>query len=117
MAIRAELLDELLKVYKNPEDILGKNCILNELKQAIMERALAGELTHHLGYEKYSFQGRNSGNSRNGKSSKRVKTESGEVEVEVPRNRMGSFEPQIIKKGRPGSKDSAKRLFPCAAGG
>jgi len=100
MAIRTELLDEILKDYKNPEELLGKDGILKELKKAIMEMALAGELTHHLGYEKYSPQGKNSGNSRNGKSFKRVKTKSGEAEIEIPRDRNGSFDPQLIKKAQ-----------------
>lgn len=100
MAIRKELLDELLKDYGKPEDLLGKDGLLNELKKALVERALDGELTHHLGYEKHSPRGRNSGDSRNGKSSKRVKTGTGEIAIDVPRDRNGDFEPQLIRKGQ-----------------
>ena len=100
MAIKKEILDELLKDYKNPEDLTGKYGLLNELKKAIIERALEGELSHHLGYEKHSPKGINTGNSRNGKSSKRVKTDTGEIEIETPRDRNGDFDPQLIKKGQ-----------------
>lgn len=55
MAIRKELLDELLKDYGRPEDLLGKDGLLNKLKKALLERALDGELTHHLGYEKHAL--------------------------------------------------------------
>jgi putative transposase len=54
MPIRKELIDELLKEYKKPEDILGEEGLLKQLTKAILERALEGELTHHLGYEKHS---------------------------------------------------------------
>lgn len=100
MAIRKELLDELLKDYGKPEDLVGANGLLNELKKALIECALEGELTHHLGYDKHSPKGRNTGNSRNGKSGKRVKTGSGEFDIETPRDRNGDFEPQLIKKGQ-----------------
>ncbi len=100
MAIKRELLDEFLKDYGKPEDLLGEKGLLNELKKALLERALDGELTHHLGYEKHSPKGRNTGASRNGKSSKRVKTDMGEVEIETPRDRNGDFEPRLIKKGQ-----------------
>jgi len=96
--IRKEVLDELLAKYKTPEDLLGKEGIIKQLTQALVQRALEGELTDHLGYEKYDPQGNNSGNSRNGASGKKVKTGNGEIEIEVPRDRNGEFEPQLIKK-------------------
>jgi putative transposase len=96
--IRAELVDELLKGYEKPEDIIGKNGLLKQLTKALLERALNAELTHHLGYEKHDPSGRNSGNSRNGVSSKIVKGEFGEMVVDTPRDRNGSFEPQILSK-------------------
>jgi transposase-like protein len=64
--IRPELLDELLKDYKKPDDLLGQDGLLQQLTKALVERALDGELTHHLGYEKHDSAGDNSGNSRNG---------------------------------------------------
>jgi putative transposase len=66
MPITPELLDELLKDYKNPEDLLGQDGLLQQLTKALVERALNGELTHHLGYEKHDPLDDNSGNSPNG---------------------------------------------------
>ncbi len=98
MTIRDELLEELFKEYKNPEDLLGKNGILKELTKRLLEKAMDAELTHHLGYEKHSPAGNNTGNSRNGKSTKTLKGDFGEVAIETPRDRKGKFSPQIIKK-------------------
>jgi putative transposase len=100
MPIRTELIDELLKDYKKPEDMVGENGLLKQLTQALIERALGAELTHHLGYEKHSADGKNSGNSRNGTSPKTLKSDLGEMPIEVPRDRRGDFEPQLIKKGQ-----------------
>src|SRR5918999_4269365 len=100
MSITPELLDELLKDYKKPEDLLGQHGLLQQLTKAVVERALQGELTHHLGYEKHDPAGNNSGNSRNGKSKKTIKGKRGQVEIDVPRDRDSSFEPQLIKKGQ-----------------
>ena len=98
MAIRDELLDELLKEYKDPEDLFGKDGIFKELKKRLIEKAMDTEITHHLGYEKHSPTGKNTGNSRNGKYSKTIKSDSGEIPINVPRDRKGSFEPRIVKK-------------------
>lgn len=98
MAIREEILEELLKDYKNPEDLTGKDGLLKELTKRLVEKAMDSELTHHLGYEKYSSTGKNSGNSRNGKSSKNIKGDFGELSIEVPRDRNGDYDPQIIQK-------------------
>ena len=100
MELKRELIDELLKDYQKPEDIIGENGLLKQLTKALLERALSAELTHHLGYEKHDPAGRNSGNSRNGSSAKTVKGDFGEIVVEMPRDRNGSFEPQILKKGQ-----------------
>jgi putative transposase len=98
MAIKDEILEELLKDYKNPEDLIGKDGLLKELTKRLLEKAMDSELTHHLGYEKYSPAGKKSGNSRNGTSSKRIKGDFGEMPIEVPRDRNGDFSPQIIQK-------------------
>jgi putative transposase len=100
MAIRDELLDELLKEYKDPEDLFGKDGIFKELKKRLIEKAMDAEITHHLGYEKHSPSGKNTGNSRNGKSPKTIKSDSGEIPIVVPRDRNGSFEPRIVKKNQ-----------------
>ena len=99
-AIAPELLDQLLANYSKPEDLTGEEGLFKQLKKALIERALGAELTEHLGYEKGDPAGRGSGNSRNGSSSKRLLTEDGEVEISVPRDRAGSFEPQLIPKGQ-----------------
>src|SRR5438270_8659690 len=72
MPITPELLDELLKDYKSPDDMFCNDGLLQQLTKAVVERALQGELTHHLGYEKHDPAGKNTGNSRNGKSSKTI---------------------------------------------
>ena len=98
MAIRDEILEEILKEYKNPEDLIGKDGILKELTKRLIEKAMEGELTHHLGYEKYSPTAKKNVNSRNGKSSKTIKDDFGEIPIEIPRDRNGDFNPQIIPK-------------------
>jgi putative transposase len=98
MEIKKEVLDELIKDYKKPGDLIGETGLLKQLTKALMERALGAELTHHLGYEKHDPAGYNSGNSRNGSSPKTITGEFGEITVETPRDRNSSFEPQILKK-------------------
>jgi putative transposase len=98
MEIKKEVLDELIKDYKKPEDLMGETGLLKQLTKALLERALGAELTQHLGYEKHDPVGYNSGNSRNGTSAKTVQGEFGEITVETPRDRNSSFEPRILKK-------------------
>jgi putative transposase len=98
MGINEKLLDELMKDYKNPEDLLGENGLLKQLTKALLEKALEGEITHHLGYPKWSPAGRNTGNSRNGKHDKTIKGDFGEMDIEVSRDRNSEFEPTIIEK-------------------
>jgi len=90
-------LDELLK-GKATEEIVGPNGLLKQLTKALVERAMNAEMGHHLGYEKHAVEGRGSGNSRNGKSRKKVQGDFGAVEIEVPRDRNGTYEPKIIPK-------------------
>jgi putative transposase len=99
MIIKEEVLNELLSGYEKPEDLLGEDGLLKQLKKALIERALGAELTVHLGYEKGDPAGRGTGNNRNGCSKKTLKTEDGELEIAVPRDRQGSFEPQLVPKG------------------
>lgn len=98
MAIENELIDKLLKDYKEPEDLIGENGLLKELTKRLLERAMAAEMTRHLGYEKHDAAGNNSGNSRNGTSAKSIKGNFGTLPIEVPRDRNGTFEPRIIGK-------------------
>jgi len=98
MEIKKELIDELLKNYQKPEDVIGENGLLKQLTKALLERAMDAELTHHLGYEKSDPAGYHSGNSRNGTTAKTLKGDFGELVIETPRDRNGSFEPQMVKK-------------------
>jgi len=93
-----ELIDQLLtKQGRTPEDIQD---LLKQITKAVVERALQGELSEHLGYAKHDPAGNNSGDSRNGVTRKTLKGDFGEVELETPRDRNGDFEPQLIKKNQ-----------------
>src|SRR4051812_14514572 len=100
MAITDEVLNELMKGYEKPEDLLGQNGLLKTLQKRLLEKAMGAELTEHLGYSKHEAAGRNSGNSRNGSTAKTLKGEFGELQLETPRDRNGTFEPQIVGKGQ-----------------
>ena len=91
-----ELLDELLKDYQRPEDMLGPGGIFDQLKKAIAERALNAELGHHL--EQEAARPEAPRNHRNGSTPKTVKTDSRNMHLAVPRDRAGTFEPQLVKK-------------------
>jgi putative transposase len=92
-----ELIDELLKQGRKPEDV---HALLKQLTKAVVERAMQAEMKEHLGYEKHDPAGANSGNSRNGVTRKTLTGEFGEVEIATPRDRNGEFEPQIIRKNQ-----------------
>jgi putative transposase len=92
------LIDELLLSYKKPEDLIGENGVLKQLTKAVIERALQAEMAQHLGHGKHEAVSNATGNTRNGKSSKTLKGEFGLLPIEVPRDREGSFEPQLIPK-------------------
>lgn len=94
--IRPELIDELLAEYEKPEDLLGNEGLFKQLKKALLERALGTELSTHLAYEKSVPAGRGTGN---GYSDKTVLTEDGALDIAVPRDRNGTFEPVIVPKG------------------
>jgi putative transposase len=87
-----------LKGYKKPEDLIGENGLLKQLTKQLLERAMSAEMTAHVGYEKHDATGNNTGNSRNGTSAKTIKGTFGTMPIEVPRDRNGTFEPQIIEK-------------------
>lgn len=93
-----ELIDNLLKECRSPEEVTGQGGLLEQLTKRLLERALAGELTDHIGYAPHAAEGRNSGNSRNGRSKKTLKGTFGTMPLEVPRDRAGTFEPQIVGK-------------------
>ena len=98
MAINDEMLDELLGNAKTQDDLFGKDGLLKQLSKQLMERLLEMEMTNHLGYMKHAAEGKNSGNSRNGKTKKTVKTGNGEIEIVVPRDRQSEFQPVLVEK-------------------
>src|SRR4051812_12764678 len=100
MAITDAVLNELLKEYQKPEDLLGKDGLLKQLQKRLLEKAMNAELTVHLGYDKHDSAGDNSGNSRNGTTPKTLKGEFGNLALDTPRDRNGTFEPQIVAKGQ-----------------
>lgn len=98
MTISNELIDSLLADYKKPEDLIGENGLLKQLTKKLVERALQAEMAEHLGHAKHEAVANPAGNTRNGKSKKTLKGDFGELPIEIPRDRHGSFEPQIITK-------------------
>ena len=114
---RREKIRELLQMA----NIGSMDDIQNLFKETIaefMENGLEAELDDELGYSRYDYRNKSTDNSRNGHSSKTLRTSFGDVEVSVPRDRKGEFEPQILKKTRPASaKTSRKRSCPCTPKG
>ncbi len=98
MAVSNELLDSLLADYKKPEDLIGEHGLLKQLTKKLVERALEAEMDEHLGHAKHEPVANSTGNTRNGKSKKTLKGEFGELPIDIPRDRHGSFEPQLIPK-------------------
>jgi putative transposase len=82
----------------------------------VLERAMQAEMTDHLGYAKHDQAGNNSGNSRNGKTTKALKKDLRELSLDTPRDRNGTFEPKIMGKGRPALRASTTRSSPCTRG-
>jgi transposase-like protein len=98
MTFSKEMLDEILKNYKSPEDMMGQEGIIKQLSKALIERAMEAELTEQLGYEKSDQAKKPTANRRNGKSTKQLRTDEGPMEIEIPRDREGKFEPVIVPK-------------------
>ena len=99
MPISDKLIDQLLDGCDSPDDILGEAGLLKQLTKKVAERALEAEMQAHLGYAPNDAAGNNSGNSRNGKTKKAVRSTNGDVELDIPRDRNGSFEPKLVRKG------------------
>jgi putative transposase len=95
-----EVIDGLLAGARTEEEIVGPGGVLAQLTKWLVERALAVELTEHLGYEPHHEPPGGAGNTRNGSTGKTLATEQGPVEVRTPRDRKGTFEPQIVRKGQ-----------------
>ena len=113
-----KLIRELMKGYGNDREALfGPGGLMKKLTKAVVEEALAGEMTHHLGYGKGEAPAEGVENPRNGRSRKRLKMEDGELEVAVPRDRAGEFEPQLIKKHQRRFEGFDERVIAMYAGG
>jgi putative transposase len=97
-ALPKDLIDSLLSDYKKPEDLIGEHGLLKQLTKVLVERALEAEMEAHLGHAKNESVTNTARNTRNGKSSKTLKGEFGELPIDIPRDRHGSFEPQLITK-------------------
>ncbi len=98
-AVDQKFIEELVsRAQADGLQLTGEGGLLQQLTKRLLESALDGEMTDHVGYDKHDPAGKNGGNSRNGKRSKTVLTDVGPVAIEVPRDREGSFEPQIVKK-------------------
>jgi transposase-like protein len=110
------ILEELAKA-KSIDDLTGKDGVFARLFGKTLTAMLEGEMSAHLGYEPYEAKGRNSGNSRNGKRERQVKTSSGEVEVSVPRDRNGSFQPQALRKYETSSSELEDKIIAMYARG
>jgi putative transposase len=116
--LEAGLLDEVMdRVDAGGLALTGEGGFLPEMIKAVLERGLAVELTEHLGYEKGDPGGRGSGNSRNGTTGKTVATEVGDVPLDVPRDRAGSFEPRLVPKGARRAGGLDKMIISLYAGG
>jgi len=101
VVVGPELADQLLaRAEAGGVELLGPDGLLSQVTKAVLERALGEEMTAHLGYEKHDPAGRGSGNSRNGSTPKTLLTDVGAVDLAVPRDRAGSFDPQIVRKGQ-----------------
>ena len=96
-----DLADELMaRARSEGASLVGPGGLLSDLTKRVLESMLESELTEHVGYERYDPAGHNSGNSRNGSRTKTVFTEVGPIDVEVPRDRAGTFEPVMVPKRR-----------------
>src|SRR5438445_865343 len=95
-----EVIDELLAGARSEEEIVGPGGVLAQLTKRLVERAMSAELTEYLGYEPHQEPPGGTGNTRNGSTAKTLATEQGPVRIETPRDRKGSFEPQIVRKGQ-----------------
>ena len=95
-----ELIKKLSRKARTQEEMFGSDGLLKALTKVLVDGALEAELADHLGYEKHAPEGRGSGNSRNGRTSKTVKSNLGDMDIAVPRDRNGEFEPQMVRKGQ-----------------
>ena len=116
--IDEELADQLLgKAQAEGVELLGPDGLLSQVTKAVLERALAEEMTGHLGYEKHDPAGRGSGNSGNGSTPKTVLTDVGAVGLAVPRDRAAASSRGSCVRARPGWRGSTSGSSRCMRGG
>lgn len=106
-----QVIEYLLSKTNSPQEIFSENGILKQLKKALTEHILEGELSTELGYTKNDPVGNNSGNSRNGHSKKTLKTKSGDLEIQIPRDRNNCFEPMLIPKHQTRFEDLDEKII------
>ena len=102
---------------KTADDLTGKNGLIQRLIGGMLEQMLENEMNEHLGYQKHSSKGDHSGNSRNGRTKKTLKSNYGEVEIEVPRDRNSNFEPIAVKKHQRSISDFDDKIISMYAKG
>lgn len=117
MNIQDDTLDQLLAGRDPTKDLLGPDGLIRELTKRLVERALQTELTEHLGYGKGEPPPAPTDNARNGSSRKRLKTASGTVQIEIPRDREGTFDPKLVKKHQTRLKGFDERIISLYARG
>lgn len=106
-----EEIQQELSRAESIDDFFGKEGIMARLFARTLEQMLEGELTAKLGYERYEARGRNSGNSRNGKRSRKVQTSGGEVAIAVPRDRQGEYQPQLLERYKGRSNEIEQKVI------
>lgn len=107
----AERVVAELATARSMDDFFGRDGIFAKLFASTLEEMLEAELSDHLGYEKHEARGRNSGNNRNGSYEKKLRTSSGETVIAVPRDRNGSFEPQVVQKYQPNTNELEEKIL------
>jgi transposase-like protein len=106
-----EAIQRELASAKSIDDFFGKDGVFARLFAKTIEQMLEAEMTEHLGYEPYEAKGRNSGNNRNGSYTRSLRTSTGEVAIEVPRDRQGEFEPKILRKDETSSNELEDKII------
>ena len=106
-----EAIQRELASAKSIDDFFGKDGVFARLFAKTIEQMLEAEMTEHLGYEPHEAKGRNSGNNRNGSYTRSLRTSTGEVAIEVPRDRQGEFEPKILRKDETSSNELEDKII------
>jgi transposase-like protein len=112
-----ERIQQELATATSIDDFFGKEGIFARLFARTLEQMLEAELTAHLGYEPYAANGRNSGNSRNGKRSRNLRTSTGDVTIQVPRDRNGDFQPVLLDKYQTSTNELEDKIIALYAKG